>query len=134
VPFNPLVSSPNIRALRLGVLSYFVWGIFVSWLLPHISVPPVGWAAFSILLFAPGVVVGIIAKRSPLMHGALLGLLIVGFVALLIAIAGSLGVNGTSEGLHQFGSMAVETAVVSIIVSSLGAVLGDFIGYKLRGL
>jgi hypothetical protein len=133
VPFSPVVSSPNLPALGLGVLSYFVWGIFVGWLLPHLS-RPFGWTVLSILLFAPGVVVGIVAKRSPLMHGALLGLLIVGFMALLIAIGGPLGVKGTSEGLHQFGSMAVGSAVGLIIVSSLGAVLGDFIGHKLRGL
>lgn len=110
-----------------------MWGIFVGWVLPHLP-HPVGWVVLSILFFGPGVVVGIIAKRSPLMHGALLGLLIVGFMAFLIAIGGPLGVKGTSEGLDQFGSMAAGSAVVLIVVSSLGAVLGDFIGDKMRGL
>jgi hypothetical protein len=133
VPFNPVVSSPNLRALGLGVLSYFVWGILVGWLLPHVT-HPIGWVMLSILLLAPGLLAGIIARRSPLMHGALLGLLIVGFFAFLIALGGALGVKGTSEGLRQFGSGAAGGAVVLIIASSLGAVLGDFIGDKLRGL
>jgi hypothetical protein len=95
---------------------------------------PVGWVLLSILLFAPGVVVGITAKRSPLMHGVLLGLLIVGFMAFLIVLTGALGVKGTTEGLRQFGPFAVTSALVLMIFCSLAAVLGDFIGDRVRGL
>jgi hypothetical protein len=87
-----------------------------------------------ILLFAPGVVVGIIAKRSPLMHGVLLGLLIVGFMAILILITGLFGVQGTLKALHDLGSIAVVSAIVLMIACSFAAALGDFIGDKLRGL
>jgi hypothetical protein len=86
------------------------------------------------LLFAPGVVVGITAKRSPLMHGVLLGLLIVGFMVFLIVLTGALGVKGTTEGLRQFGPFAVTGALVLMIFCSLAAVLGDFIGDRVRGL
>jgi hypothetical protein len=133
LPFNPVVSSPNLRALGLGVMSYFVLGLIVGWLLPHVT-HPVGWVMLSILFFAPGVVVGISAKRSPLMHGVLLGLLIVGFMAFLIALGGALGVKGTTEGLRQFGAFAVGSALVLMIFCSLAAVLGDFIGDRVRGL
>ena len=131
--FSPVVSSPNLAALGLGVLSYFVWGVIVGWLLPHVT-HPVGWVLLSILLFAPGVVVGMTAKRSPLMHGVLLGLLIVGFMAFLIVLSGALGVKGTTEGLRQFGPFAVGSALVLMIFCSLAAVLGDFIGDRVRGL
>ena len=133
MPFNPVVSSPNFRALGLGVLSYFVLGFIGGWVLPQVT-HPVGWVVLSVLLFAPGVLLGITAKRSPLMHGVLLGVLIVGFMAFLIALGGVLGVKGTAEGLRQFGSLAVGSAIGLIIVCSLGAVLGDFIGDRLRGL
>jgi hypothetical protein len=133
VPFNPVISLPNLRALGLGVLAYFALGFIVGWLLPHVT-HSIGWTMLSILLLAPGMVLGLIAKRSPLMHGALLGLLIVGFLAFLIALGSTLGVRGTAEWLHQLGSMAVGSAIMLIIFCSLGAVLGDFIGDKLRGL
>src|ERR1700724_360054 len=133
VPFNPVVSSPNLRALGLGVLSYFVLGFTGGWVLPQVT-HPIGWVLISVLLFAPGVVLGITAKRSPLMHGVLLGLLIVAFMAFLIVLGGALGVEGTAEGLRQFGSFALGSAIALIIICSLGAVLGDFIGDKLRGL
>jgi len=133
LPFNPIVSSPNLRALGLGVLSYFVLGLIVGGLLPHVT-HPVGWVMLYTLLFAPGVVVGITAKRSPLMHGVLLGLLIVGFMVFLIVLTGALGVKGTTEGLRQFGPFAVTGALVLMIFCSLAAVLGDFIGDRVRGL
>jgi hypothetical protein len=133
VPFSPVVSSPNLGALGLGVLSYFVLGVIVGWLLAQVT-HPVGWVFLSILLFAPGVVVGMTAKRSPLMHGVLLGLLIVGFMAFLIVLSGALGVKGTTEGLRQFGPFAVGSALVLMIFCSLAAVLGDFIGDRVRGL
>jgi len=128
LPFNPIVSSPNLR-----VLSYFVLGLIVGGLLPHVT-HPVGWVMLYTLLFAPGVVVGITAKRSPLMHGVLLGLLIVGFMVFLIVLTGALGVKGTTEGLRQFGPFAVTGALVLMIFCSLAAVLGDFIGDRVRGL
>ena len=133
MPFNPIVSSPNLRALGLGVLSYFVLGLIVGGLLPHVT-HPVGWVMLYTLLFAPGVVVGITAKRSPLMHGVLLGLLIVGFMVFLIVLTGALGVKGTTEGLRQFASFAGTSALVLMIFCSLAAVLGDFIGDRVRGL
>ena len=133
MPFQPVLSSPNFSALGLGALAYFVLGALVGWLLPHLS-HPLGAAVLSIFFICPGILVGILAKRSPLMHGVLLGILIVLFLALLIAIAGALGVRGSSRALFQLGSMAVVSTVALIIASSLGAVLGDFIGDKLRGL
>ena len=133
MPFSPVVSSPNLRALGLGVLSYFVVGLIVGGLLPHVT-HPVGYVMLWILLLAPGVVLGFAAKRSPLMHGALLGVLIVGFLAFLMALGGALGVKGTTEWFHQFRSFAVGSAFVMMIFCSLGAVLGDFIGDRVRGL
>ena len=133
MPFHPIVSFPNLPALGLGVLSYFVLGVIVGWLLPNV---PHGAdaVALSILLIAPGFVLGITARRSPLMHGLLLGLLIVGSLAILILMAGLFGVTGTLKALHDLGSIAVVSVVALVIACSLGAVLGDFIGDKLRGL
>jgi len=133
LPFHPIVSSPNLAALGLGVLSYFVLGVIVGWLLPHLP-HGAGVLILSIFSLSPGVVVGIAAKRSPLMHGALLGLLIVDFMAILMFIAGMFGVQGTLNALNDLGSIALVAVIALIIASSLGAVLGDFIGDKLRGL
>jgi hypothetical protein len=133
LPFNPIVSSPNLRALGLGVLSYFMLGLIVGYLLAHLA-HPVGAVVLSIFSILPGVVVGIAAKRSPLMHGILLGFLIVIVMAIVIVIAGALGVDGTPMALHDLGSMAVVTIIALVISCSFGAVLGDFIGDKLRGL
>jgi hypothetical protein len=131
VPVSPVISSPNIRALGLCALFYFAFGVIIGWLVPRVT-PLVGWALLAFLLFAPSVLLGIITKRSPLMHGALLGLLIVGFMAFLIALGGALGVEGAVEGLHQFGSFALGSAMAFVIFSSLGAILGDFIGDSSR--
>ena len=68
------------------------------------------------------------------MHGVLLGLLIVCFMAFLIVLGGALGVKGTTEGLHQFVAFAVGSGLVLMIFCSLAAVLGDFIGDRVRGL
>jgi hypothetical protein len=133
VPFHPVVSSPNLAALGLGVLSYFVPGIILAWLLPHVP-HAVGVVLLSIFLFTPGVVLGMTAKRSPLMHGVLLGLLIPSFMAIVILVAGTFGVHGTLKALHDLGSIAVVSVVALMIACTLGAVLGDFIGDRLRGL
>ncbi len=141
---NPIVSAPKMRALGLGVLSYFGLAAIVRWLLPHVphlnsadlleNGSVVIHAILLIFLIAPGIVLGMAAKRSPLMHGILLGVLIVGFMALLILVAGMLGVKDTVEALYPFGSLAVATVLALMIGSSLGAVLGDFISARLRGL
>jgi hypothetical protein len=129
LPFHPIVSFPNLPALGLGVLSYFVLGTIVGSLLLHHLPHGVGSVALSILLIAPGFVLGITAKRSPLMHGILLGLLIVGFMVIL-----DLTLGATLKALHDFGPIAMVSVIVLMIACSFGAVLGDFVGDKLRGL
>jgi hypothetical protein len=133
VPFHPVISSPNLAALTLGVLSYFMPGILLGWLLPHVP-HAVGVVLLSIFLLTPGVVLGLTAKRSPLMHGVLLGLLIPSFMAILMLVAGAFGVHGTLKALRDLGSIAVVSVIALVIACTLGAVLGDFIGDKLRGL
>jgi hypothetical protein len=133
LPFRPIVSFPNFAALGVGVLSYFALAIIVGWLLPHLS-PGMGAVIGALLFISPGVLLGFIAKRSPLMHGLLLGVLTVAFMAILVAVTDALGVKGTPSALHELGSMAMVSTLVLMIASSLGAVLGDFVGDKLRGL
>ena len=133
MPFTPIVSAPNPRALGLGVLSYFVLALLGGLLLPHLP-HGLGIVFLALVLFLPGGVAGLLAKRSPLMHGLLLGLLIVAFTAILFLIAGMLGVKNMSAALHDLGSMAVGGAVALMIASSLGAVAGDFLGARQRGL
>ena len=133
MPFTPIVSAPNPRALGLGVLSYFVLALLGGLLLPHLP-HGLGIVCLALVLFLPGGVAGLLAKRSPLMHGLLLGLLIVAFTAILFLIAGMLGVKNMSAALHDLGSMAVGGAVALMIASSLGAVAGDFLGARQRGI
>ena len=133
MPFTPIVSAPNPRALGLGVLSYFVLALLGGLLLPHL---PRGLGAVFLALFLilPGGVAGFLAKRSPLMHGLLLGLLIVAFTAILFLIAGMLGIKNMSAALHDLGSIAVGSAVALMIACSLGAIAGDSLGARQRGL
>jgi hypothetical protein len=131
LPFHPIVSSPNLPALELGVISYFVLDITGSWLLPHMPHGAGGLVLF-IFSISPGVVLGIAAKRSPLMHGVLLGLLIVGFMAILMLIAGLFGKQDTLNALYH--PKALLNAIALVMVCPFGAAVGDFIGYKLRGL
>ena len=133
MPFNPIVSAPDPRALGLGVLSYFVLALLLGLLVPRLP-HSLGTVFLAILLFVPGAVTGFLAKRSPLMHGLLLGALIVIFLGLLFLLAGTWGVKNNSAALRDLDSMAVGGAVLLMIGSSLGAVLGDFLGATQRGL
>lgn len=140
---NPLVSHPDTRALGLGVLCYVALGAVSGSLLPQVPSAMArilelianGTALFhlmlGVLLMWPGIVVGIAAKRSQLMHGILLGVLTVGFMALLILVADVLGVRCHGAVLHQ---LFAALSVMVLIFSLLGAMVGNFIGDKLRGL
>ena len=85
--FRPIISQPSRKALLRGVLTmllvYVAGMIMLNFVLSHSSVDadpdPNDIAAELIPLLvylASGFVVGFNARRSPLMHGALLGFII----------------------------------------------------------
>jgi hypothetical protein len=69
------------------------------------------------------------------MHGLLLGLLIaLAMAVIFLLIPGLLGVERSPWTLRDVGSEVAGIVVVLLIASSLGAIVGDFIARKLRGL
>ena len=126
---RPLISKPSAKALALGVfamvLIFVLCNVALNVVSPKWSFDPDGThiGSFSIPLItylASGAVVGYIAKRSPLMHGALLGILTMGlFAGITIAVTG--GVSWEAFFQHTFGAM---------LVCALGAILGDYVASR----
>jgi len=96
--FRPLIAKPNTLALGLGiiamVLMYGIVTLALNLARPRWSYEADGSRVVSLLVpivsyLVSGCVVGYLAKRGPLMHGALLGLLIMGLFA-----CGTLALDG----------------------------------------
>jgi hypothetical protein len=73
--FRPLMSRPNLGALATACFCFFVAYPVAAWILPRIG-PTGGLLTLVLLLVGTGIIAGYLAKRSPLMHGILLGALI----------------------------------------------------------
>ena len=79
------------------------------------------WLSVSLVSFTvSGAVVGYWAKRSPLMHGALLGVLVMGMFA-GIQLAGDPSFSWTELSMMKF----VQQSIIAMIACSIGALLGD---------
>jgi len=77
-----------------------------------------------ITYLSSGVIAGYIAKRSPLMHGALLGLLVMGIFAGLSLVAENFS-------WADLSSVAfVQKAFGAMMVCSLGAIVGNHIASR----
>lgn len=123
-----------------GVIVWIaLYGIF-SVIAPNLlsddaSRPPVaprytvGFAFLSYLV--AGIVTGFMAKRSPLMQGALLGLVAAAIpvvFALLVTVVTSPWIAGPHGGLSRFFAWEafVPSLVIAAVMCSLGAILGDY--------
>jgi len=85
------------------------------------SLSPIVDRVFPIASYlASGFVVGYLAKRAPLMHGALLGLLVMGlFAGVAFVLAGELS-------WERFSQLAVG----AMVVCALGAIVGNSVAHR----
>jgi hypothetical protein len=70
--FRPILSRPSIRALALGAVCFIALEAAANWLVPGMR-PSFAGLLLPLTLILPGLVLGLVAKRSPLMHGLLFG-------------------------------------------------------------
>ena len=124
MPLRPVVSRPNLTALALAIVAMVLTYVACSIVLNSV-VDPDGrwfdWLLVSLISFTvSGAVVGYWAKRSPLMHGALLGLLVMGMFA-GIQLVGDPSFSWADLSMMKFA----QQSIVAIIACSVGALLGN---------
>jgi putative membrane protein (TIGR04086 family) len=126
---RPLVSKPSLVALCLGaiamVLVYGSGSLLLSLARPRWSYEENESRVISLVFpvatyLVSGYVVGYFAKRAPLMHGALLGLLVMGLFA-----CGTLALGGDISPV-RFAQLTVG----AMVICCLGAILGDSIAQR----
>jgi len=121
---RPVVSKPHFMALGLAIAA-MVFTYVASSIVLNSTVEPNGrwfdWLLVSLASYTvSGFVVGFWAKRSPLMHGALLGVLVMGLFT-GTQLAGDPSFSWTDLSLVKF----VQQSIVAMIACSVGALLGD---------
>ena len=133
---HSLISKPNFRALAIGAATfatlYWISSIGLSkvlnwWYYPTLpnNLPYtissswlwrlLGWA----LYIVPGFVAGFIARRSGLMHGAIVGVLTAPIMAVFVYMVGFWSAI-------EFSSL-IYGAVLGIIWCSLSGLVGEFV-------
>jgi putative membrane protein (TIGR04086 family) len=121
---RPVVSKPSFIALGLAivamVLTYVGSSVVLNWMVvPHSS--SIEWVSVALVSYAvSGAVAGYWAKRAPLMHGALLGVLVMGLFA-GIQLAGDPSFSWEDLSLIKFA----QQSIIAMVVCSIGALLGD---------
>ncbi len=131
--FRPIFSVPKPVALAVGSASFLVLYAGSVWLLPRIS-PSVGLPIFICIFILSGSVAGYIAKRSPLMHGALVGLLSGLLAITYVAIVDGVGFAGFGSFVKAVAPVVTYMAIPGIVLCSLGAAFGDYLQARTRGL
>jgi putative membrane protein (TIGR04086 family) len=126
---RPVVSKPNFMALGLAIVAMVLTYVASSVAL-NSTVDVNGrwfdWLLVSLVSYVvSGVVVGFRAKRSPLMHGALLGVLVMGLFA-GIQLADDPSFSWTDLSLVKFA----QQSIVAMIACSVGALLGDHLARR----
>jgi hypothetical protein len=132
--FRPLLSIPKPLALAIGAAGFLIlYALFNSSLLSSIS-PSVGGPLFLGIFVLSGGLAGYVAGRSPLMHGAIVGAL-TGLVAIVyVAVRDGAGFAGVGSFITSVAPVAIYMAIPGIALCSLGAVIGDFMRGRARGL
>jgi len=131
--FRPILSVPKPIALALGSVSFLVLYAVSVWLLPRIS-PTVGLPLFISIFILSGCIAGYIAKQSPLMHGALVGILSGILAITYVAIVDGVGFAGIGSFIKAVTPVVAYMAIPGIILCSLGAAFGDYLQGRTRGL
>jgi len=121
---RPIVGKPNFIALGLAVVAMVLIYVASSVVVNSIVGPDGGgfeWLTVSVVSYTvSGVVVGYWAKRSPLMHGAVLGVLVTSMFA-GIQLGGDPSFSWADLSMTKFA----QQSIVAMIACSVGALLGD---------
>jgi hypothetical protein len=132
--FRPVLSVPKWRALAVAAIVFLALYALANWALKLLT-PAVGVPLFLGIFVASGAVAGYIARRSPLMHGAILGAFsgVLAFTYVFL-ISGN-GLAGMNSLITSAIPVVTFTALPGIALCSLGTVLGDYLrGRRARGL
>jgi hypothetical protein len=135
--FAPLISAPHVRGLALSFAGFAAMFLFLAIVIaPELfspgrgdAVPLSGVGRITVTVWGfvqyivPGFIVGYVARRSPLMHGWLLGAL----SALFIRGYEALSVGGDAPGSAQD---LVWWILIGGIWCSAGAIVGDHVGTR----
>jgi hypothetical protein len=130
VPLHPLVSRPDVIAISTG--GAFFW--LTSYLVLPLFIYTLNASFLYVTLTASGVIAGALARRSPLMHGLLLGL----FVGILLASFPRIFLDAPpSYGASPLGTATRHVALAAVpglFFCPLGALLAEGISNVRRGL
>ena len=136
---SPLISKPSALALAVGSVAFagLYWlssaglSAFLNWwfypappdnLAQSVASSPV-WRLLNWSLYlVPGFVAGLLARRSGLMHGAIVGVLTAPIMALLIYALGFWSAVELSS--------LVYGAVLGLVWCSLAGLIGELIGSR----
>jgi hypothetical protein len=131
--FRPVFSVPKWQALVVAAVVFLALYAFANWALKLLA-PAIGVPIFLGVFVVSGAVAGFIAKRSPLMHGAILGALTGVLAIAYVFLIGSNGFAGAGSFVTSAIPVATFMALPGIALCSLGAVLGDYLQGRTRGL
>jgi hypothetical protein len=132
--FAPLISTPHVRALALALVTFAALYLFLAIVVAPELVAPrtnetvslsvvgrivvTAWGFIQYIV--PGFIVGYVARRSPLMHGWLLGAL----SAVVIRVYEVLSFGGDVLGSERDFAWWV---LIGAIWCSAGAIVGDHV-------
>jgi len=134
VAFRPVLSVPKWQALAVAAVVFLALYAFANWALKLLS-PAIGVPLFLGVFVASGAVAGYIAKRSPLMHGAILGALTGALAIAYVFIVDGNGFAGAGSFIASTVPVVMFMALPGIALCSLGAVFGDYLqGRRARDL
>jgi hypothetical protein len=130
---RPILTAPHFASLAIGSLCFVVLYAMANLILPHLS-PPVGLLLFATIFVASGSLLGFVAQRSPIMHGVLLGAMTGVLAITYMAAVGGLGPLDIGSLLGSSPKALGWMAAPGIVLCSLGALIGDYVGRARRGL
>jgi hypothetical protein len=132
--FRPVLSVPKWKALAIAAVVFLVLYAFANWELKVLA-PVIGVPLFLGVFVASGAVAGFIAKRSPLMHGAILGALTGVLAIAYVFLVDGNGFAGPGSFIASTVPVVSFMALPGIALCSLGAVFGDYLqGRRARDL
>jgi len=131
--FRPIFSVPRWWALAVAAVTFLALYALANWALKIVP-PSIGVPLFLGIFVFSGAVAGFIARRSPLMHGAILGALTGVLTIAYVFILDGSGFDGAGSFVMSSIPVAAFMALPGIALCSLGAVLGDYLGQRARGL
>ena len=127
---RPMIGRPNLVAISAGGAFFWLACFLVIPILIHTVNASLLYAAF----IASGVIVGVLARQFPLMHGLLLGVLTGILLASFPVLFQDAPMPSGSSPLSATAIHIALSALPGLIFCPLGALLGDGIAHVKRGL